>query len=152
VDADDLRVGDLTEYLPDRSDIVLFREPTGVIGNNFIAAAPRHRLIGIALERAQSSILSGDVDTTWLSLGPGLLTRATAAYLSDPDCAPMLLERFALYSEHELRRAVAMHRPTPHKRTVKYWNRAESVGKRLDLNWLRDSEPHLACGSARSNT
>jgi tetratricopeptide (TPR) repeat protein len=125
VDADDRCAAPLDPFVAGRS-LVVAQEGRGSIGNNLIAAAPGHPLIGAALELAVTAILRGDADTIWLSTGPGLLTRALAAHLGGSETTRadlgrglVVLERFAL------RRFCAPNCKVAYKTTTRHWAKEE---------------------------
>jgi tetratricopeptide (TPR) repeat protein len=124
-DADDRCSAPLEPHVAGRA-VVVAQEGRGSVGNNFIAAAPGHPLIGEALELAVTAMLRGDADTIWLSTGPGLLTRAVAAHLAASAKARaelggslVVLERF------ELRRFCSPACKVAYKTTARHWSKQE---------------------------
>jgi mannosyltransferase OCH1-like enzyme len=120
-DADDRLTGDPAALLPAGVAMVLYREPYGAIQNNLLSACPGHPVLRFAVEEARQALLRGDNDWTWSKTGPGLLTRAAAAYILDHDEATtrgslLVLPRHALY------RHVHPHVAVPYKSTPAYWN------------------------------
>ena len=83
-DADDRCLAPLDTIVPPDSELVVYRESYGTIGNNFIGACAGHPVIKQALDVAVKSINRGDRDVPWLSTGPGLLSRTLAHFLSEP--------------------------------------------------------------------
>ncbi|TPV55136.1 tetratricopeptide repeat protein [Aestuariibacter sp. GS-14] len=79
-DADDILVGDLFSLLDTDKNLILMKEPYGV-GNNFIAVAPKHPVIGAALERAKYALNNRLQVMTWFKTGPGLLISSLAEYI-----------------------------------------------------------------------
>lgn len=78
LDADDCCVAPLWEMVPEGAELVCYQEDIGSIGNNFLAARPRHPLIGAALCEASQAVIEGASESVWLVTGPGLLTRIIA--------------------------------------------------------------------------
>src|SRR5262249_48333370 len=78
LDADDRCIGPLEALLPARVKAVFYQENLGSIGNDFLAAAPGHPLIGAALDEAVRGVLDGAGETIWLATGPGLISRIVA--------------------------------------------------------------------------
>lgn len=79
-DADDILIGDLFSLLYSDKNLVLMKEPYGV-GNNFIAVAPKHPVIGAALERAKHALNNRLQVMTWFKTGPGLLISCLGEYI-----------------------------------------------------------------------
>lgn len=126
-DADDRLAGRLEALLPSDADLVCFREPFDILGNNVIACVPGHPVITLASELAVDAILSQDNEITWSKTGPGLLTRAVAHHLLSGDSdAPG--QRVAILPGYLLRREIQIHIPLPHKKTRSYWNAASRTG------------------------
>ena len=92
-DADDRCRSSLDILSEGGHDLILYQEEIGSLGNNFIAAAPRHPAVALALEGAVAAVLRGDLETIWLSTGPGLITRAVAHWLACADDATAALGR-----------------------------------------------------------
>ena len=121
-DADDMRVGDPERLRCLGSGAILFREAViGAVANNVMIAQPGHRLFQIAVDMARDSLLGRENDSTWSKTGPGLITRATAAYIAEtpPDEAAWGL---ALLPQYILKRQVNIHVRLPYKTTPAYWN------------------------------
>ncbi len=120
IDADDRCIASLATLNHGGCQLILYQEDFGTLGNNFIAAKPRHPAIGLALAGAVESINRQDSDMIWLSTGPGLLTRSIARYLAqslgDRLNETLILER------HELFRAIAIHTRAGYKETRKHWS------------------------------
>jgi tetratricopeptide (TPR) repeat protein len=125
VDADDRCTAPLDPHVAGRS-LVVPQEARGSIGNNFIAAAPGHPLIGHGLELAVTAMLRGDADTIWLSTGPGLLTRALAAHLAGSEANRAGLGGDLVVLERcELRRFCAPNCKVAYKTTTRHWSKEE---------------------------
>lgn len=123
LDADDRCVEPIETLLPAEARAVFYQEITGSIGNNFIAAAPRHPLIGAALHNAVKAVLEGATESAWLATGPGLLSRVVAAALAHErdlrlpgDMHMVPLDLF--------RRSVQACRNAGYKRSKRHWTRA----------------------------
>ncbi|HET9020174.1 MAG TPA: tetratricopeptide repeat protein, partial [Acetobacteraceae bacterium] len=78
VDADDRCLRPIEELLPPRAGFVAFQEDIGTLSNNFLAVAPLHPAIVLALDLTVTAVNRGDEELLWLSTGPALLTRAFA--------------------------------------------------------------------------
>jgi len=119
-DADDRCVAPLSHLDSAPYDLILSQEDIGSIGNNFLAAAPRHPLIAAALAAATEAIENGDSDMVWLSTGPGLITRSAAFYFADDANAlgkTLVLDGFEL-GHFDATRCVAAY-----KFSRKHWTR-----------------------------
>ena len=124
-DADDRCLRPIGELLPQAVRFAAFQEEYGTLGNNFLAAAPLHPVLGTALELAVTAINRGDEDMIWLATGPGLITRAFAHTLAASKLAPgPWLERTRILDRHELERVVATHCAVGYKQSRKHWLRA----------------------------
>jgi tetratricopeptide (TPR) repeat protein len=124
-DADDRCLRPLREALPPQASFVAYQENFGTLGNNFLAAAPRHPVIGLALQLAVEAVNRGDDDMLWLSTGPGLMTRAFAQILATSVLRPdAWLERTCILANHELERIVAAHCDVRYKKSRRHWLRA----------------------------
>lgn len=80
-DCDDILIGNIRPLVQTQSNLVLLKEPFG-IGNNIIIAAPKHPVIGAALQRAKASLLTKLQTMTWFKTGPGLLISSLGEYLA----------------------------------------------------------------------
>ena len=121
IDADDRCLAPLARVDPGDCRMLLYQEPFGTIGNNFIGVTARHPAIEAALAQAIEAVERGDSDMVWLSTGPGLLTRAVAQYLA-ADIGENLKD-VTILERHELARALAAHCMTSYKYTRKHWRR-----------------------------
>lgn len=137
VDADDARLGDLSATIPPETDLVLYREVYGTLGNNFIAATPGHPAIALAIDRALESVLANEGDAVWAATGPGLLTRSVATYLAGRERGQGAgTERIHVWEAHELAGTIAMHLRLPHKRGGQHWSQAGGENRGVDVGWL----------------
>ncbi len=122
VDADDRRIGPLAAVVPPWARLVLYQEDIGTLGNNFIAACPRHPLMVQAFRLALTALARGDEDAVWLSTGPALLTRTFARLLAGagPGWAGWF-DTTRILARRDLSRAVAIHCLTGYKATTLHW-------------------------------
>lgn len=120
-DADDQLYGSLKSILPTNAGMVCFREPFGILANNFIACRPDHPAITLASELALDALLSNDNESTWSKTGPGLLTRAVASYLTMSDIKSSE-DQVAILPQYLLRQQVRIHIELPHKSSGRHWN------------------------------
>jgi tetratricopeptide (TPR) repeat protein len=122
-DADDRCRHSLLPLLSHDTLLVLQQENIGSIGNNFIAVAPGHPIINMALEMACNNVLDGQGDNPWFLSGPGVLTLCFCKYYSDFIAAnetppPAGLR---LFSQHQLSRLISFHLQTPVKIADGHW-------------------------------
>lgn len=121
-DADDRCLANLDSLVRGR-DIVLRHENLGSIGNNFIAVRSGHPVIEAALEGAVRAVLRGDSESIWLSTGPGMFTRALAAYfVSDPARLLSYRRESILLLDWELRPFLASACRASYKSTTRHWS------------------------------
>jgi mannosyltransferase OCH1-like enzyme len=124
-DADDRCLAPLASILPVGATFVVYQEDYGTLGNNFIAAAPGHPVLGRALAQGVNAINRGDADVVWLSTGPALLTRAfTGFYGAEIPPGVLVLDR------RELFQAVAVHCSAGYKKTEKHWSNSTFAARR----------------------
>jgi tetratricopeptide (TPR) repeat protein len=130
-DADDRCLAPLDSILPRGRNLVLYQEDHGTLGNNFMAAAPRHPVMIEALTRAVNAINRGDTDNVWLATGPALLTRAAAAVLARtmPD-ADGLLPGMEILHRRDLFQAVAIHCLAGYKVTTRHWSNSSFASQK----------------------
>ena len=137
-DADDRCLAPLDTIVPPDSELVVYRESYGTIGNNFIGACAGHPVIKQALEVAVESINRGDRDVPWLSTGPGLLSRTLAHFLSEPrgltgdrtGGLPERLQRVVVLDGSVFARAVAVHCQLSYKNSDKHWINSSFASKK----------------------
>ena len=131
-DSDDRLIGDLSDLLDGSRGLTVFREPLGLLANNVILAPPMHPAIVWAAHAAKRALLERHNDNTWTKTGPGLMTRAVAWYLDQPqqDCHDLRIVPL-----HALGRWVQVHVKLPYKRTINYWNR-----KAVDAGGIKEIE------------
>ena len=126
-DIDDYPVVDPATWIPN-SDLVVWQEDRGNLGNNFIAAIPEHPAIIRAIEIGLDSIEDGFSESIWLSTGPGLLTRAVGSYLSD--CEQSGVDpTIAILDRRVIRNFIAIGMPLDYKSTPNSWQKAEAFEK-----------------------
>ncbi len=122
-DADDRCRYSLAPLLGDGVSLVLHQEDIGSIGNNFIAAAPGHPLVAMALEMAAANLLEQQASNPWFLSGPAVLSlcfcRLYGTALSGADAAPPPGVR--LVSQRQLSRRISMHLQTPVKVSDGSW-------------------------------
>jgi tetratricopeptide (TPR) repeat protein len=122
-DADDRCQFSLEPLFAGGVSLVLMQEDIGSIGNNLIAATPRHPFLAEVLELAARRVLQHQGSNPWFLSGPGLFTqvfaRRWAAVLSDP--ATPRPPGLRLLTQHELSRRVSMHLQTPVKVSEGSW-------------------------------
>ena len=124
VDADDRCIGRIDGQVPSHSELIVYQEEYGTIGNNFIAAVPQHPVIGRALEAAAAAINRGDRDVVWLSTGPGLLTRALVQSLTDrSQSLNSWLDRITILDRWAMSKFMNAHCASMYKRTDRHWSR-----------------------------
>jgi Tfp pilus assembly protein PilF/mannosyltransferase OCH1-like enzyme len=121
-DADDYCLQAMDALLAGNTQLVLWQEPMGTVGNNFIAVTAGHPVIAHALEQATEALIRGDNDSIWLSTGPGLLSRSLALYLASqwPARPPSELGVQVL-TKPELMRFIAIHGKLAYKSTQDSW-------------------------------
>jgi tetratricopeptide (TPR) repeat protein len=137
-DADDRCLAPLDTIVPPDSELVVYRESYGTIGNNFIGACAGHPVIKQALDVAVESINRGDRDVPWLSTGPGLLSRTLAHFLSEPrgltgdrtGGLPERLQRVVVLDGSVFARAVAVHCQLSYKNSDKHWINSSFASKK----------------------
>ena len=123
LDADDRCTMPIETLLPTAARAVFYQENTGSIGNNFLAAAPRHPLIRAALHKAVEAVLGGAGESAWLATGPGLISRVVAAALAR-DPALRVPEDMRVVPLRVFRETVQACRSAGYKRGAKHWPRA----------------------------
>lgn len=125
VDADDRCLGAIDTIVPAHATLAMYQEDIASIGNNFIGVAPRHAVIGRALQLAVTAVNRGDRDLLWFSTGPGLLTRAFAETLanSGTDCS-VGLRGIVVLERTQLRRISVSHCSAAYKQTKRHWNKS----------------------------
>jgi mannosyltransferase OCH1-like enzyme len=129
VDADDRCLAPVESVLPFHLTLAVYQEDyalgglaVGTLGNNFLAAAPNHTVIGRALELATEALNRGDTDIVWLKTGPALISRAFAEIASKtPLKLSSWLENIAVLERNQLSQFSAIHCFTAYKRT-RHWS------------------------------
>ncbi len=119
-DADDRLLGSPEHLLDLGPGMIMFMESVlGGIQNNLFCAPKEHPILATAVEMALSALLRRDNDSTWSKTGPGLLSRAAAAYVvSNPESAAA---NMTLVPVIYVGRHVQQHVALPYKKTPKYW-------------------------------
>lgn len=140
-DCDDWLLADADAILGDAPVMTLYREPSGALGNNIIAAPPRHPAILWAAVAARRALLERHNENIWAKTGPGLLTRAAAWHVAKSEAsgeqpALRILPRWMLGG------VVQYHSPMGYKFGSGYWNRAGTAGRLRHLAvWKRALVP-----------
>lgn len=126
-DADDRCLKPIAPLLAEPARLVLALEHLGTTGNNFMAAAPGHPVIGAALAEAVEAIEGGAMESLWLSTGPGLLTRAAMRWLAEaaPEAFQSRCAEFNLLPASLLRRYVGICCAANYKSTDRHWSFAQ---------------------------
>lgn len=127
-DCDDWLVSNPAAIAGDAPVMTLYREPSGALGNNIIAAPPRHSAILWAAVAARRALLERHNENIWAKTGPGLLTRAAAWHVAKSEAADQqpalrILPRWMLGG------VVQYHSPMGYKFGSGYWNRAGTAGR-----------------------
>lgn len=124
-DADDRCLGPVAALLPAGAHFVACQEHFGTLGNNFLAVAPLHPVLGLGLHLAVQAVNRGDDDMVWLATGPGLLTRAVAQTLATSTLLPATwLAGVRILFRHELEQVVATHCDLAYKHSPRHWLRS----------------------------
>lgn len=123
-DMDDRCRRPLESSLPSQAEVVFWQEPTGHIGNNFMAARAHHPVLQQALVLAVNAINRGDRDKVWMLTGPGLLTRAFALVLANmEDTWRDWLKTIVVTDEFELWQQIAYHCSLSYKLQGRHWSK-----------------------------
>lgn len=128
MDADDKCLTGLDALLDLRLRFVACQEYLTSIGNNFIAAAPNHPILGLALAGACSAPANTSGESIWLAKGPGLLTRAVAAAGTAKDGA--FCDGVWIMPAHRLNWHVATALPLGYKTSNAHWVRDLAARRR----------------------
>jgi tetratricopeptide (TPR) repeat protein len=134
-DPDDWCFESLATFLPPSATLIGYLEGHGSLANNFLGVVRRHPIIKRALALAVQAINRSDHDETWLSTGPGLLSRAFAHTLAfaDANSYSRLLETMAIFDFNWLQRYVGFHCPADYKRTANHWKHALRSRPKLQM-------------------
>lgn len=119
-DADDVLNGSLSHFLNRSKGLVVTREKLGFVGNNFLAAKPKHPAITWAALSARRSLLSKDREFTWAKTGPGLITAAIGLYLVKSDPVSISAD-LMIIDQRDIFGQISMHNELPHKTTAAHW-------------------------------
>jgi len=123
-DMDDRCLQPLAPFFRPGIEALFWQEPSGHIGNNFIATRPKHPVLRKALVLAINALNRGDRDKVWMLTGPGLLTRAFALVLAESGAAwRQQLETVQVVDEFELWRQVAYHCQLSYKIQGRHWSK-----------------------------
>ena len=127
-DADDRCLRPIEELVPPHASLVAFQEDIGTLSNNFLAVAPLHPAILLALDLAVQAINRGDEELLWLSTGPALLTRAFAQAVASSVLRPdSWLRRTRILERHELEHGVACLCTAAYKNSPRHWRHAAFI-------------------------
>ncbi|UFN50992.1 tetratricopeptide repeat protein [Roseomonas sp. OT10] len=121
-DMDDRALAPLPWAYPEGTQLALYQEDVGTVGNNIIGTPPSHPVIARALAQGVEALNRGDRDILWLMTGPGLITRALAQEVAA--CGGALPAGTVVLSRNALFRSVAIHCRVGYKKTGRYWGRA----------------------------
>jgi tetratricopeptide (TPR) repeat protein len=123
VDSDDRCLNQIELFVPAASQLALYQENYGTIGNNFIGSVSGHPVIEQAFLKALAAINRGDSDLLWLSTGPGLLTRVFALHLAQLGLdMPAIGSQIHVMDLGVMHRLVGLHCPLPYKRSERHWS------------------------------
>jgi tetratricopeptide (TPR) repeat protein len=123
-DMDDRCLQPLASFFRPGIEALFWQEPSGHIGNNFIASRARHPVLGRALVLAINALNRGDRDKVWMLTGPGLLTRAFALVLAERgDAWQEWLATLQVVDEFELWQQVAYHCQLSYKVQGRHWSK-----------------------------
>ena len=120
-DADDLCRHDLSDWLQPGCTMLLLQEDVGSIGNNFIAAVPRHPFILHALERITANILDRPGDCIWFVSGPGALSVIFCQFYGAVLRAGRMPAGVAVKDVYHMQQRISMHLPRAYKQDERYW-------------------------------
>ena len=127
-DSDDRCHAGIAAILPPQARLVLYQEDFGSVGNNFVAAAPRHPVIVRAFRLVMEGLARGDAETVWLSTGPALLTRALAQVMAQGRALwPAMFDSIVVLDRRALFQAVAIHCLVGYKATDRHWSNAQMI-------------------------
>ena len=126
-DIDDRALQPLEDLVGDHA-LVATVEPTGNLGNNFIAVTPRHPVVEAAYQQALDNLSRGFAESVWLANGPGLFTRMVARWVAaDPEHGrpgrDLVLVDNTLLNDY-----VKMFEELDYKNTDQAWDVAASQG------------------------
>ena len=113
VDTDDRCRENLSPLLEEGFDLILLQEDIGSIGNNFIAAAPRHPMIAAALNTVVNHVLHHQGDNIWFLSGPGAMTHVFGQFYLDDLKRMRLPPGVRVRSVYQLHQFISPHVPLP---------------------------------------
>ncbi|APB98204.1 tetratricopeptide repeat protein [Polynucleobacter asymbioticus] len=120
-DADDLCINPIDQFIGGGIDLILVQEPTGSIGNNFLAASPKHPFIKFALSCVVQNILNR-AGGVWFASGPGALTISFCQmyihFIERGQVPPGIV----ITESHSLHQYVTPHLPMNYKTLISGWN------------------------------
>lgn len=120
-DADDHLYGNLSALVDKGPGLIVYREALGgTIGNNLLAAPPKHPVLIAAAQMVRQNLLARNAETAWGKTGPGVLTRCLAHYLVQVEI-PREIFPVTILDNAEVSRVVAMHNPVRYKTLPDHW-------------------------------
>ncbi len=136
-DADDLCLAPIPTFVPAATEIVLAQEYWGSVGNNFLGAVARHPILESALSQCVETLLEDSLDNIWLATGPGLVTRALAAWIArTEEDFSAALEGLLVLDRHQTADRFGALQPLAYKSTGQHWTATAS--RRLSAAELRE--------------
>jgi mannosyltransferase OCH1-like enzyme/Flp pilus assembly protein TadD len=120
-DADDLCIKPISEFIDDGSDLILIQEPTGPIGNYFLASSRRHPFMRFVLNAIVNNILN-KAGGVWFASGPGALTISFCQMYIDFFGRGQIPPSIGIKESHCLHEYVTPHLPMSYKTSSLGWN------------------------------
>ena len=130
-DADDMCRHAISPWLEEGPSLILLQEDLGSIGNNFIAAAPRHPFIRAALDQVAKNILEKQGDSIWFVSGPGMLTTLFCQVYLDDLRQCKLPHRVMIKDVYQVQQKISMHLPRAYKQDGRGWSSTKAASKPL---------------------
>ncbi|MEA9603819.1 tetratricopeptide repeat protein [Polynucleobacter sp. JS-JIR-II-c23] len=129
-DADDLCIRPISEFIDDGSDLIFSQEPTGSIGNNFLAVKPKHVFIQYALNSIVNNILN-KAGGVWFASGPGALTISFCQMYIDFLERAQVPAGVAIKANYCLHQFVTPHLSLSYKTTSSGWRSPAGQASRI---------------------
>lgn len=120
-DADDKCRHSLEPWLTNGLDLLLLQEDLGSIGNNFLAVAPKHPLILVALNTVTQNILQNQGGGAWWSSGPAIMTTTFCMTHIDELSQARIPDGVHVIDYNHIAKRISMHVPRAYKRSDKHW-------------------------------
>jgi len=124
-DADDLCRRDIAPLFEDGYSLLLLQEYIGSIGNNFIAAAPKHPWLKRVLGGLVARVLERPNDNIWFTTGPGALSHCFCQFYLDDLRGRRLPVGMRLLDVFRVSRYVSVALPLHYKATD-HWTSSDS--------------------------